>query len=145
MLVDLVNEVLCAQALPPQILTATAQGSAIDMSDCLAGTGAIIDVGAITAANVTSLVVQIEECATTNGTFTAIPGMVATITATTTPGNLHQVVRGLRTQQFARANAATFAATTTTGAFPVNVEIVAQKKYVGIAGQLGGFDNYPGT
>src|SRR5436190_19739081 len=107
MLLDLVNQVQTNRALAPQILTASAQGSAIDMSNCEFSTGAIIDVGSITTANVTSLVVQIEECATTNGTFVLIPSMVCTITATTTEANLHQVVRGQRTQRYVRANAIT--------------------------------------
>lgn len=149
MLLDLINQVLTAQGIPPQTLAATTQGASVALDNCEFSTGMIVDAGAITVANVTSLVVQLEEWSgLTNGsgnggtTWAAIPGMVVTVTATTTAANLHQVVRGLRTQQFVRANAATLAATTTTGAFPVGVEIIAQKKYVN---QGGGYDNYPST
>lgn len=146
MLLDLVNEVITAQGLAPQVLTATAQGTAQDFSDAHVAMNAIIDVGAITTANVTSLVVQIEECATTNGTFVLIPGMIATATATTTAANLHQVVRGLRTSRYVRANAITFAVTTTTGAFPVSVELVSQRKLQGSGSTLySGADLYPSS
>lgn len=151
-LIDLVNQVQTVQALAPQVLAATTQGSSTDMSDCEYSTGAIVDVGAITVANVTSLVVQIEEWSgVTNGTgnggttWAAIPGMVVTVTATTAGANTHQVVRGQRTQQFVRANAVTLAATTTTGAFPCSVEVIAQRKYVYPSGDNAGNDNYPSS
>jgi ABC-type maltose transport system permease subunit len=69
--------------------------------------------------------------------------MAATITATTTATNLHQVVRGLRTQQFVRANANTLAATTTTGAFPVSAVLVSQRKYV--TQGASGTDRFPSS
>jgi len=145
LLIDLVNQVASYQAIPPQLLAASTQGSALDMSNQEIATGMIVDIGAITVANVTSLQVQAEECATTNGTWTVIPNMVVTVTATTTAANTHQVVRGLRTYRYARANCVTLAATTTTGAFPINVEIIAQNKFVNPSGDFGGYSNYPSS
>lgn len=138
--IDLVNN-FTAAGLVPQTLTTTAQGGAIDGSNAEASLNMIVDVSVPTAANVTSLVVQAEECATTNGTFTVIPGMVVTVTATTAAANIHQVVRGLRTQRYFRANANTFAATTTTGAFPTCVQFVSQSRFQPATAT--GADTYP--
>jgi hypothetical protein len=140
-LIDLVNEVQVSQGLAPQVLAATAQGSALDFENGIISTQAILKVGAV-GANSTALNVQIEECATTNGTFTLIPGM-AFPQVTTTGGN-PLVVRGLRTQRYVRANAITI--TGTTPSFAADVTILAQKKYsYGASANAGGYDRSPSS
>ncbi len=136
---------MTAQALAPQVLAASTQGASIALDDCEFSTGAIIDLGTVTAANVTSLVVQIEESTDGSSGWAAISGMVATVTATTAATNLHQVVRGQRQYKYVRANAITLAATTTTGAFPCSVVVIAQRKYMAPAGYQGGVDRYPSS
>ena len=126
---DLINEVVSVQGLTPQILTASVQGASQDFSDSDFAMNMIVDVSVPTIANVTSLVVQAEESTSGTGNWTVIPGMVVTVTATTAPSNLHQTVRGLRTQQYCRANAVTFSATTATGAFPTSASLIGQRKY----------------
>ncbi len=136
---------MSAQAITPQILAASTQGASIALDDCEFSTGAIIEANVPTTANVTSLVVQIEESTDGSSGWAAISGMVATVTATTAAANLHQVVRGQRTYKYVRANAITLAATTTTGAFPCSVTVLAQRKYIAPAGQFGGVDRYPSS
>jgi len=128
MLLDLVNETLNQNSIPPNIYSATTQGTALDFSNGEASTNMVVDATISTTANVTSFVVQLEECATTNGTFTAITSGSITITATTATTNLHQAVRCLRTLQYVRANMATFAATTTTNGIILTADIYAQKR-----------------
>lgn len=142
LIIDLNNSAVTAQGLAPQVLSTTVQGASVDMSNGEIDTNMILEVGALTIANITQLNVQAEESADGSTNWTLIPGMVLTVTATTAPANTHQVVRGLRTQQYVRANAKTLSATTTTGAFPVSVTFVSQKR---IAPASGGFDRYPGT
>jgi hypothetical protein len=140
MLLDLVNESLDYQGLAPQTLTASAQGASNDFSNGENSLNMVVDIGTITTANVTSLVVQAEESSTGTGSWTVIPGMVVTVTATTTAANLHQKVRGLRSKQYARVNAITFSVTTTTGAFPISADLFSQKKQ---QPQSGGFSLSP--
>ena len=149
-IIDLTNEGLIATGIGPQTLTASAQGASNDFSNGIDSTELVVQVNTLTVANVTSLVVQAEEWSgVTNGTgnggttWAVIPGMVITVTATTTAANLLQAVRGLRTQQYVRANANTFSATTTTGAFPVSALLISQNKFI----QQGksGTDHYPST
>ena len=150
MLLDLVNECLVANGLN-QTLTATTQGASADFSDGIDSTNMIVNVGGMTTANVTSFVVQCEEWSgVTNGTgnggttWAAIPGMVVTVTATTAASNILQLARGLRTQQYVRANANTLAVTTTTAAFTgVCVNIISQKKFIKQTDS--GVDRYPST
>jgi hypothetical protein len=145
MLLDLVNQVISTPGIPPgHTLAVTTQGVSADFSDAEFSIGMIVDVdaAALTVANVTSLVVQCEESTDGSTNWTVIPGMVATVTAATAKANCHQVVRGQRTKQYVRGNANTLAATTTTGAFPVNATIISQRRYVGA---IGGFDLYPGA
>ncbi len=139
MLVDLVNEVQTSIGLVPQVLAATAQGTAVDFSNGEISTQAVISVGAY-GANTTALTVQIEESAATNSGFTLIPGMSASFTTS----NQVAVVRGLRTYRYARANAVTVAGTTPSVA--VSVSILAQKKYSAGSGiSQGGYSRSPST
>jgi hypothetical protein len=144
-LIDLVNEVQSAGALGPATVTASTQGNSFDFSNCKEPLGMIVDVGAITVANVTSMVVQCEESTNGISNWTAITNppagiMAVTVTATTTPGNLHQVARGMRRYQYVRANAITVSGTTP--GFPLNVEIIGQKEYVV---QASGADLFPSS
>src|SRR6185437_13509857 len=118
------------------------QGSAFDHSNGTFSIGAIINFGT-PGTGQTSATVQIEECATTNGTFTAISdGKGGTMVTTLTGTVAKQVVlRGLRSLQYVRANAITVAGTTPS--LPIGVEIVEQARYVNQA--KSGFDNYPST
>ena len=147
-LIDLVNQTVSVQGVKPGTYTASTQGSSADFSDAIDSTGMIVDCGTITVANVTSAVVQCEEWSgVTNGTgnggttWAAIPNMVVTVTATTTAANLHQVVRGLRTQRYVRANAITV--TGTTASFPLSAVIISQQKFVPQG--KSGTDHYPST
>jgi hypothetical protein len=139
LVIDLVNDVTSVNALAPQALTASTQGSSNDFSNCEISTNAILDVGSF-GANSTSLTVQIEESATGTGSWTAIPNMVFTAVTTS---NQHQVVRGLRTHRYCRANAITVSGTTPS--IEANVEIIAQNKYVAVSGQQGGYSRSPST
>ncbi len=132
MLVDLVNEVISVNGLLPQSLSGSTQGASADFSNGEISTHAILDVGAYSG---TTMTVQIEESVDGSTNWTAIPGMVfAAVTATGT----HQVVRGLRTHRYVRANALTVNAT----AILASVEIIAQKKYSGTGG---GYSRLPST
>lgn len=144
MLVDLVNEAISVNALNGT-LTASTQGASNDFSDGEVSFNMVVDAGAMTTANVTSAQVQAEEWSGTSAdTWAVIAGCVVTVTATTAAANLHQVVRGLRSKQYVRANAITVTGTTTTAAFPgVNVDFFSQRKFVPIGS--GGFDRYPSS
>jgi hypothetical protein len=137
MIVDLVNEALSVQGLIPQTLAASAQGSSQDFTNGEISTNAIVTVGAFTA-NTTNLQVQIEESATGTNSWTAISGMVATITAS----NTQTVLRGLRTHRYVRANAISVQGTTPSTA--VAVVILAQKKIFG-GSDNGGYSRSPST
>ena len=134
--IDLVNDVTSNNNIRPQTIAATTQGSSADFTNCEISTNAILDVGAV-GANSTSLTVQIEESADGSTNWAAIPGMI--INAVTT-SNQHQVVRGLRTHRYVRANAVTVAGTTPS--FALSVEIIAQQKFTGTGG---GYSRLPSS
>jgi hypothetical protein len=141
-LADMVNDMVNALAINNAILAASTQGGAIELSQGELSLNMVVNVSVPTLANVTSLVVQAEECATTNGTFTLIPNTQVTVTASSASANLQQVVRGLRTLRYARANAITFAAITATGAFSLTATFHELKK---ISPGKSGADNYPSS
>lgn len=152
LLIDLVNDTQSANGLFVTAQGVTTQGASNDFNDGEIATNMVVNVSLPTIANVTSLVVQAEEWSgVTNGTgnggttWAAIPNMVVTVTATTTTANLRQIVRGLRTQQFARVNAITLAATTTTGAYSLCADLFSQKKIMAAAGAQPGYDRYPSS
>lgn len=139
MIIDLVNDALSAASLRPQAITTETTGVAIDFGNGTGATNAILDVGAVSGTT-PSMTVQIEESDDGSTNWTAIDGMV--FTAVTT-ANQHQVVRGLRSKQFVRANASDVSGTTPS--FQTCVQIIAQKHQVQGAGVThpGGFDPYP--
>ena len=141
-LADMVNDFLNVQGIYPQTVTASVQGGAQDMSQTELSTNAVINASVQTLANLTAATVQLEECATTNGTFTLIPGTQVSITGTNAAANLLQVVRGLRTLRYARVNAITFAAGTVTGALALGATIHGLKK---ISPNVSGSSNYPSS
>lgn len=150
LIIDLVNESISVAGLNNVILAATTQGAYNDFSNGEVSLNMIVAASVPTIANVTSFVVQAEESTQTasTGTWTVIPSlagssMIITVTATTAATNLFQITRGLRSLQYARANAATFAATTVTGAFPVTVTFVSMKKFAQGPGQQSGVDHFP--
>lgn len=136
MLIDLINETQVSTGIAPQTLTQSVQGSAIDMQNVVGPVGAVVDFGT-PGAGQTSCTVQIEECATTNGTYTAISGMITTLTGTVAK---QVVLRGLGTQRYVRANAITVAGTTPS--LPFSCDIIAQQK-LAPPSTKGGYDSYP--
>jgi hypothetical protein len=135
LVIDLGNEAVSVNALVPQTLAATAQGSSKDFTNGEISLNAIVSVGAY-GANTTNLQVQIEESADGSTNWTAIPGMV--VTATTS--NAYQVVRGQRTHRYVRANAVSVQGTTPSVA--VGVVIISQAK---ISGTGGGYSRLPSS
>lgn len=143
MLIDLVNQVECYNSIVSAAYTVTTQGTAIDMKNCHVSLGAVITPGA-RSAQTTTFAVQIEECATTNGTFTLIPGMVTAITTSGVDGAAAIVLRGLRTHRYVRATAVTVVGTTPSLVF--GTTIISQKKISGSgAGATSGADRSPST
>lgn len=79
---DLGN-VVRKQVFAPQLLTATATKTSVDM---ISGDGRctlLVDVGTW---NATSATIQVNQCATTNGTYTDISGASISVTTGTTLG-----------------------------------------------------------
>jgi len=138
MLIDLINEVQSSVGLAAQVLTQSVQGAAIDMHNVVGPVGAHVNFGT-PGAGQTSCTVQIEECATTNGTYTAISGMITTLTGTQSS---LVTLRGLGTQRYVRANAITV--TGTTPSLPCAVNIIAQQQ-MAPASSKGGADKYPSS
>jgi|HubBroStandDraft_4_1064222.scaffolds.fasta_scaffold00029_45 hypothetical protein len=158
-LYDLVNCTLSVpNLLPGAALTGTAQGTAADLSNCEVDTAAIIVAGAY--ANQSTFAVQLEECSTTNGTFTVIPGATVQLSTLSSNGvttgatttfatnsivtfsttNQQAMIRALRTQRYARLNVITN--TGTTVAMYVTGEIISQLK---ISGDPKGYSRSPST
>ncbi len=140
LIIDLVNLGGGVQTLlSPQNLAASTQGSSFDAQNLDVATNAVLSIGAY-GANTTNFAVQIEESSTGTGSWTAIPGMTFTAVTSTAGSNTTQVVRGLRSKQYVRANANSV--TGTTASVYASVVLVSQGK---IVPQAGGFDNYPST
>lgn len=131
-LIDLVNDVLTVDALGPVIVTGTTQlpftgANFASAADC--PIAMIVNVGAVSV-GLTAMNVQLEECSTTNGTYTVISNTVVTITTTGTTVPL--VVKGIRQQPYVRANVVT-ATGTTINAY-LCVDILEQLKFTGTGG-----------
>jgi hypothetical protein len=147
-LIDLINEVLGTQLLGLTVTTSGVSGGTYaDYSDANDALGAYVAVASTTIPQttaITSFNLQIQECSTTNGTYTLIPGMSCTVTSTTAVTNLLQVMRGLRTSQYIQCSVVT--ATGGTISLPFAVIAVGQKKFmqgVGVTG--GGYSRYPSS
>ncbi len=129
------SEARIGVGLVPQVLAATAQGTALDGTNFEVSTQMVVEGGAF-GANSTSAVIVLEECATTNGTFTqvqAAPGSATSFTLTTS--NQSSVLRGIRTLQYVRGNALTVAGTTP--AIAVEASIYGMPKSSGGATSTG--------
>ena len=137
-LIDLINEPQINENILPAVYTGTTQGAATDLSNCEISTGAIVMVGAYSAGNTTTNV-QCEESTSTSGPWTAIAGMVCTVTAST---QLF-VLRGQRQHKYARMNAVTV--TGTTPSLALSSVLIAQQKYVATAGNQGGYSRSPSS
>lgn len=145
-----INGILGSASIIQGALTVTNQGSSIDMANGNVSDNAIVEYGTPLAA-VTSMGVQIEEWSGTtvagqfsgNGatTWTAIPGMVG---ATVTTGPVRQLLTGLRTQRWVRANANIFSVATNANV-PVFVEILEQPKSEGGSTFGTGYSNWPSS
>ena len=148
-ILDLINEPLSTAllAISPVTTSGVSGGTYADYSDATESLGAYIVVCTTTIPQTTantSMAFAIQECSTTNGTYTTIPNMVATVTSTTAAANLLQTVRGLRTSQYIQASVLTV--TGATPSIPVAVIAVGQKKYMTGAGvSQAGMSRYPSS
>jgi hypothetical protein len=119
----------------PQSLAATFQGASIDMQNGEVATNMIVELGAFSPGSSISLQIQAEEWNGQAGsTWTAIPNMILSVTGS----NQRQVLLGLRTYRYLRANAVTVGGTT--AAYNVAVEFLAQPKS---ESQSGGYSRSP--
>lgn len=138
LLIDLFNQALCLNNIPPAVYTATTQGTGADASNAEVSTNMIVNVGAY-GNGMTTAVVQCEEATTSSGPWTLIPGMI--VTATTS--NQCIGIRGLRTNRWVRSNAITLTGTTvSTG---LQAGIFSQYKYSSPTKDLGGASRSPST
>jgi hypothetical protein len=140
---DLVNEPVTGTSFAAQNITQATTGTAVDLQNSQIDTAVVLDFN-IANTNITNVYVQLEECATTGGTFTVIPavgGGNMVYTATTNP--VANVMKGLRTQRYARANVVT--AQGTTVSLYVNARIFGQSKFTpsSVAGVQGGYSRAP--
>lgn len=131
--INLSNQALTANNIVPNIYTGTTQGTFVDMSSAKILTQALILMGTFTA-NTTSVSVQLEECSTTNGTFTKIPDLDASAKAicTITASNTFAYIQGLRTSQYCRLNALTV--TGTTASVYMAGALIEQLEFTGTGG-----------
>lgn len=133
-IVDLVNGAAGGASFPPQAVTATGTGSAVDLGNGVNSTNAILEVGAVTGTTPT-LDVKLQE-SDDNATWTDISGGAFTqITAATQ----RQAIRVQRSKRYCRGQATVGG---TTPSFTLCLEILAQKKYTGAGG---GYDRSPST
>ncbi len=137
--IDLVHDAGAYCNIGPIVLSTTTQGASIDAYNQGVDTNMFLAVSCTNSAQVTQLNVQAEE-STDGTTWTAIAGMVLTVTSLANSKGVVGV-RGLRSQRYLRANAATLSAVTTTGAWPAAVFFLANSKYVGST--YSGADTYP--
>jgi hypothetical protein len=117
-------------------ITTATTGTAIDMSMAENLTNAVVIIGAVTGTS-PSLTGQLEECATTNGTFTVIAGNT---TFSVTTSNQYISLIGNRVLRYARLNM-----TTTAGTSPVFVTagiIIEQAK---MSDTTAGYSRLPNT
>ena len=136
-LVDLVNGAQNSLGLASQAYTVSTQGDPVDFKNCENSLNAVLNAGTF-GANSTGATVKIQECATTNGTFTDITGMA--FTAITTTVSAVQAVRGIRSMRYVRVNAITVSGTTASINFGVTIH--SQLRYSGTGG---GYDRSPST
>lgn len=104
---DVGNSALVTPSFAPVVLTTTTNGAPVDLVDSNANVAsALLDVGAVNATSGTCDV-KMQECATTNGTWSDIPG--ATFAQVTTSGvagvSGSQVISFQRQKRYVRAYA----------------------------------------
>ena len=139
---DIGNSAIVAPSFIPSALTTTTNGAAVDLLDSNANmASALLDVGAVSGTQGT-LDCKIQECATTNGTWTDITS--ARFTQVTTSGvagtSGQQIISFQRQKRYVRAYA-TMAGTFTN--FLFGVAIFAQRAITPDA--KGGWTNEQGA
>lgn len=131
-LVDLKNQ-LTGDVSICQTFAATSAGHVGDYIDMQTADGpvfGILQFGAVTGSGV-DIDVKLQECATTNGTYTDMTNGDFTASYTeTTADNVLEFVNARRTARYVRAYAV-LAATTSLTSCPLTVSIVGQKKIMG--------------
>lgn len=135
LLTDFANEAISVNAAAPAAVTQTATYGSNDFSNGEVRTFAVLDAGT-TSGTTPTLGFQIEE-SSDQVNWTAITGMV--FSAVTTPGR--QIVAGMRSKQYVRANCTTSGGTTPS--IIVSIDIFSQKKIASGSGNAGGYDHYP--
>jgi hypothetical protein len=138
LLVDLFNQALCLNNIPPAVYTGTTQGAGQDASNAEVTTNLIVNVGAY-GNGMTTAVVQAENATTTSGPWTQIPGMI--VTATTS--NQILGVTGIRSYRYVRCNCIT--ATGTTVSVALQAGIFSQYKYSNPLQDTGGVSRSPSS
>ena len=131
------SELVGGVSIVPAALTTTTSGAAVDLMDGVGNMGfGVMQVGAVSGTQGT-LDVKIQECATTNGTWTDVTG--ATFTQVTTSGTTTStpaLASFKHTKRYVRAYA-TFAGTFTSMLAGVN--LFAQRRTT--PANEGGWDN----
>lgn len=131
-LVDLKNQLAGDVSICQTFAAASAahEGAYIDMLDTDGPIFGFLQFGAVTGSGV-DIDVKLQECATTNGSYTDVTGGGFTASYTeSTADSVLEVVNGRRTARYVRAYAV-IAGTTSVTSVPMAVTIVGQKKIMG--------------
>lgn len=133
-LVDLKNQLTGDVSICQTFAAATAghEGSYIDMLDADGPVFGILQMGSVTGSGV-DIDVKLQECATTNGTYTDMDtsgGSFSQSYTESTADNVLDIINARRTARYVRAYAV-IAGTTSVTSVPLTVSIVGQKKIMG--------------
>lgn len=131
-LVDLKNQLTGDVSICQTFAAASAghEGSYIDMLSSDGPVFGLLQLGSVTGSGV-DIDVKLQECATTDGTYTDVTNGAFTQSYTESTGdNVLDIVNGRRTARYVRAYAV-IAGTTSVTSVPMAVTIVGQKKIMG--------------
>lgn len=130
-IVDLKNQMVGGKSLCETLSAATAthSGDYVDMNLSDGHVFGILSLGSVTGSGVT-IACKLQECATTNGTYTDVAGGGFTTVTESTGDNVLEIVNGRRTARYVKAYLV-LAGTTSVTSVPISVTIVGQKKILG--------------
>lgn len=130
-LVDLKNQLVGGKSLCQTLAatTATHSGDYIDMNLSDGPVFGVLTLGTCTGSGV-SIAAKLQECATTDGTYTDVTNGGFTTYTESTGDNAFEVVNGRRTARYVKAYLVLSAVTSVTS-IPISVTIFGQKKVLG--------------
>lgn len=128
---DIANQAVAYQIFKPQALTTTTTSTYVDMGTAGGfGTTLALNLGAVSGTGGPTLDVKLQECATTNGTYTDITGATIAQQTTSKADGDALLMSTVFVRQYRYVKAVATVGGTTSPSFTAGVTVIEQKRQI---------------